>query len=104
MGRSGRFKKRRRNKEDFEFPIHTDNDLGPNPNGAKMGLFKTITCCWVLDDFTNENAEIIDGIRQQIELWKNNKEINLNKYFTTKDLVIPKSIPVKPIINLFIYI
>jgi ectoine hydroxylase-related dioxygenase (phytanoyl-CoA dioxygenase family) len=44
--------------EDFEFPIHTDNDLGPNPNYARTGVFKTITCCWVLDDFTLDNAPI----------------------------------------------
>lgn len=44
--------------EDFEFPLHTDNELGPNPELAKAGDFKTITCCWPLDDFTNDNAPI----------------------------------------------
>lgn len=43
----------------------------------------------------NEMPDIIDN-------WKNNKEINLNKYFTTKDLVIPKSIPVKSEYHTFI--
>ena len=38
--------------------------------------------------FTNENAEIIDGIRQQIELWKNNHEITDNEYIFLIALLI----------------
>ena len=44
--------------EDFDFPIHTDNEMGPNPELAKSGGFKTITCAWVLDDFTIDNGPI----------------------------------------------
>ncbi|MFT5665909.1 MAG: ectoine hydroxylase-related dioxygenase (phytanoyl-CoA dioxygenase family) [Vicingaceae bacterium] len=45
-------------KEDFEFTPHCDNEYGPNLELAKKGIFKTITCCWVLDDFTNVNGPI----------------------------------------------
>jgi ectoine hydroxylase-related dioxygenase (phytanoyl-CoA dioxygenase family) len=45
-------------KEDFEFTPHCDNQYGPNQKLAKKGAFKTITCCWVLDDFTNDNGPI----------------------------------------------
>ena len=38
--------------------------------------------------FTNENAEIIDGIRQQIEIWKNNKEITYDEYIFLISLLI----------------
>ena len=44
--------------EDFEFTPHSDNQYGPNNELAKEGKFKTITCCWVLDDFTSENGAI----------------------------------------------
>jgi 23S rRNA U2552 (ribose-2'-O)-methylase RlmE/FtsJ len=44
--------------ENFEFPEHTDNEMGPNPELAKDGGFKTITCAWILDDFTNENGPV----------------------------------------------
>jgi ectoine hydroxylase-related dioxygenase (phytanoyl-CoA dioxygenase family) len=45
-------------KEDFAFSEHTDNQYGPNNEKAKMGVFKTITCCLVLDDFTLENGPV----------------------------------------------
>jgi len=38
--------------------------------------------------FTNENAEIIDGIRQQIEVWKHNKEITHDEYVFLVALLI----------------
>ena len=38
--------------------------------------------------FTNENAEIIDGIRQQIEIWKHNKEITDDEYIFLVSLLI----------------
>lgn len=44
--------------EDFKFTEHTDNELGPNPELAKSGKFKTITCAWVLDDFTIDNGPV----------------------------------------------
>lgn len=44
--------------EDFAFPAHTDNWFGPNPSAAEQGLYKTITCCWVLDDMTENNGPI----------------------------------------------
>ena len=45
--------------EEFKFEIHTDNEYGPNNEMALNGEFKTITCCWVLDDFTDENGPVI---------------------------------------------
>lgn len=42
----------------FVFDEHTDNSLGPNPTLASEGWYSTITCCWVLDDFTAENGAI----------------------------------------------
>ena len=44
--------------EDFEFEEHTDNQYGPNNELAKLNGFKTITCAWILDDFTHENGPI----------------------------------------------
>jgi cephalosporin hydroxylase len=44
--------------ENFEFVPHTDNELGPNPSLAERGEFKTITCAWILDDFTVDNGPI----------------------------------------------
>lgn len=44
--------------EDFLFPEHTDNFFGPDPEEAKRGAFRTITCCWVLTDFTELNGPI----------------------------------------------
>lgn len=38
--------------------------------------------------FTNENAEIIDGIRQQIEVWKHNEEITDDEYIFLIALLI----------------
>ncbi len=38
--------------------------------------------------FTNENAEIIDGIRQQIEVWKQNEEITDDEYIFLVALLI----------------
>jgi len=43
----------------FIFKPHSDNGLGPNPKLASEGFYKTITCCWVLDDFTENNGPII---------------------------------------------
>ncbi|MDB4061263.1 phytanoyl-CoA dioxygenase family protein [Vicingaceae bacterium] len=45
-------------KEDFEFESHCDNQYGPNLMLAQKGVFKTITCCLVLDDFTEHNGAI----------------------------------------------
>lgn len=42
----------------FTFPLHCDNGLGPNPDLASKGYYKSITCCWVLDDFTKFNGPI----------------------------------------------
>jgi ectoine hydroxylase-related dioxygenase (phytanoyl-CoA dioxygenase family) len=44
--------------EEFEFVEHTDNSFGPNNQMALNNEFKTITCCWVLDDFNLENGPI----------------------------------------------
>lgn len=44
--------------EDFVFDAHCDNQYGPNPELARQGVFKTITCCWVIDDLTEENGAI----------------------------------------------
>ena len=44
--------------EDFLFPEHTDNWFGPDPAGALAGTFKSITCCWVLDDMTEFNGPV----------------------------------------------
>lgn len=44
--------------EDFEFSPHYDNQYGPDPEGALNGTFKTITCAWILDDFTELNGPI----------------------------------------------
>lgn len=44
--------------EDFIFQKHTDNELGPNNSMAIKNEFRTITCCWVLDDFNENNGPI----------------------------------------------
>ena len=44
--------------EDFEFEEHADNQYGPNYELAKQNGFKTITCAWILDDFTYENGPV----------------------------------------------
>ncbi len=44
--------------EDFKFEKHTDNAYGPHNELALKGVFKTITCAWVLDDFTKENGPV----------------------------------------------
>jgi 23S rRNA U2552 (ribose-2'-O)-methylase RlmE/FtsJ len=44
--------------EDFKFEKHTDNGYGPHNDLALKGDFKTITCGWVLDDFTIENGPV----------------------------------------------
>jgi ectoine hydroxylase-related dioxygenase (phytanoyl-CoA dioxygenase family) len=44
--------------EDFVFQKHTDNELGPNNKMAINNEFRTITCCWVLDDFNENNGPI----------------------------------------------
>lgn len=44
--------------EDFLFPAHADNWFGPDPQAAETGKFRTITCCWVLDDMTEFNGPI----------------------------------------------
>jgi hypothetical protein len=54
--------------EDFEFDVHTDNMRGPNPKEAALGNFKTITCCWVLDDFTNDNG-CIEILNKKTKQW-----------------------------------
>lgn len=43
----------------FTFPQHCDNGYGPNPKLASEGFYKSITCCWVLDDFTENNGPVI---------------------------------------------
>ena len=45
-------------KDGFIFEEHSDNSLGPNPKLASQGFYNTITCCWVLDDFTSKNGAI----------------------------------------------
>ena len=45
-------------KEDFSFAEHTDNQFGPSNQMALNGDFKTITCCIILDDFTESNGPI----------------------------------------------
>lgn len=54
--------------EDFQFEEHTDNELGPSPELAKSGGFKTITCGWVLDDFTPENGPV-SILNKQTNQW-----------------------------------
>jgi 23S rRNA U2552 (ribose-2'-O)-methylase RlmE/FtsJ len=44
--------------EDFKFEKHTDNAYGPHNELAVKGEFKTITCAWVLDDFTEQNGPV----------------------------------------------
>lgn len=44
--------------ENFKFEIHSDNAYGPHNDLALKGLFKTITCAWILDDFTQENGPV----------------------------------------------
>lgn len=44
--------------ENFKFEKHTDNQYGPHNELALKGVFKTITCAWILDDFTNENGPV----------------------------------------------
>ena len=44
--------------ENFKFEKHTDNAYGPNNNLALENKFKTITCAWILDDFTEENGPV----------------------------------------------
>ncbi len=44
--------------EEFQFSPHYDNQYGPDPEGAVKGHFKTITCAWILDDFTESNGPI----------------------------------------------
>lgn len=55
--------------EDFDFIEHTDNQYGPNNEQALNGKFKTITCCWVLDDFTSENG-YIDILNKKTNQWE----------------------------------
>jgi len=44
--------------ENFKFEKHTDNGYGPYNELALQGVFKTITCAWILDDFTEENGPV----------------------------------------------
>ena len=44
--------------EDFKFEVHTDNSYGPNPPLAQQNGFKTITCAWILDDYTEDNGAV----------------------------------------------
>jgi hypothetical protein len=44
--------------ENFKFEIHSDNAYGPHNDLALKGVFKTITCAWILDDFTQENGPV----------------------------------------------
>jgi hypothetical protein len=44
--------------ENFKFEKHTDNSYGPHNNLALQNKFKTITCAWILDDFTHSNGPI----------------------------------------------
>lgn len=43
-------------EEDFYFGEHSDNQLGPDPEGALKGDFKTINCCWVLTNMNEDNG------------------------------------------------
>lgn len=54
--------------EDFVFQKHTDNELGPNNEMALNNEFRTITCCWVLDDF-NENNGPIFILDKETDTW-----------------------------------
>ena len=56
-------------KEDFGFAEHTDNQFGPNNEMALRGEFKTITCCIVLDDFTENNGPI-SILNKKTNLWE----------------------------------
>jgi ectoine hydroxylase-related dioxygenase (phytanoyl-CoA dioxygenase family) len=58
----------------FIFEPHSDNGLGPNPKLATKGYYKSITCCWVLDDFTNNNGPIV----------------MFNKQLQTYETILPK--------------
>ena len=42
----------------FKFEKHTDNAHGPHNDLALQNKFKTITCAWILDDFTYSNGPI----------------------------------------------
>ena len=44
--------------ENFKFEKHSDNAYGPHNDLALKGEFKTITCAWILDDFTEENGPV----------------------------------------------
>ena len=44
--------------DNFTFDPHSDNGYGPNPQMASEGWYRSITCCWVLDDFTDENGPV----------------------------------------------
>ena len=44
--------------EDLKFEKHTDNSWGPYNELALEGVFKTITCAWILDDFTIDNGPV----------------------------------------------
>ena len=44
--------------ENFKFEIHSDNAYGPHNDLSLKGEFKTITCAWILDDFTEENGPV----------------------------------------------
>ena len=63
----------RMSDEDFEFEEHTDNQYGPNNELAKLNGFKTITCAWILDDFTHENGpiSILNNETNQYQLFNN---------------------------------
>jgi len=54
--------------ENFEFVPHTDNEYGPNNDLALQNKFKTITCAWILDDFTIDNGPVAILNKQTNEL------------------------------------
>jgi|GEM_PF-2309477 len=55
-------------KEDFEFESHCDNQYGPNFKLAQKQVFKTVTCCLVLDDFTEHNGAIKFTTKRESEI------------------------------------
>jgi ectoine hydroxylase-related dioxygenase (phytanoyl-CoA dioxygenase family) len=54
--------------EDFSFIVHTDNTYGPDPQAAINGTFRTITCAWVVTDFTENNGPI-SILNKQTNQW-----------------------------------
>lgn len=45
-------------RERFDFLIHSDNEFGPDPEGALRRDFSTVNLCWMLDDINEHNGPI----------------------------------------------